>query len=289
MPIRLIICGLRRSGTTVFWETWRQDARLTCYDEPFNPRLSELAGPRPTRHPEEFQRLLTADARAFWEKYSGIRPRDELIEDLTGAQREYLQYLGGTGEHVTMDVTRCHFKIAALREVAPMAVLVHLFRRPESLVTSHLVPTPHRTLGALRRFVDRQRFWSRDRSSDYWNLESIIGRSPGSTVGRRLETIGLDAQDVYRMPAVGRLLAYWRLCHDVVERDGRRWFGDDFVSQPFEEFCRSPQRSLAHIYERLELEAPAIDSSRIRAPRGPFQPSSPRWAKYRARLGLADP
>ncbi len=30
MAIKLIIVGLRRSGTTIFWESLRQDGRLRC-------------------------------------------------------------------------------------------------------------------------------------------------------------------------------------------------------------------------------------------------------------------
>ena len=80
MAIKLIIVGLRRSGTTIFWESLRQDHSLRCYDEPFNPLLQSLTGPllETIKNPEEFQELLRDDTLGFWERFAPIDTSSEL-------------------------------------------------------------------------------------------------------------------------------------------------------------------------------------------------------------------
>ena len=86
--------------------------------------------------------------------------------------------------------------------------------------------------------------------------------------------------------AVGRLLAYWRVAWEQVERDGRRCFGEKFVSQSFDAFCGDPSGSAAGIYRAMGLPQPDLDYSRIHPARGPHQSDSPRWDHYGDLLGL---
>ena len=113
MAIKLIIVGLRRSGTTIYWETFRQDDRLLCYDEPFNRYLRVLPAPTGLKAPEEFIRLVNRDAASFWNKFSPIHYGEELSEGLSDAQRAYLEYLGDSGERVALDSTRWNRTAAA--------------------------------------------------------------------------------------------------------------------------------------------------------------------------------
>ena len=53
---------------------------------------------------------------------------------------------------------------------------------------------------------------------------------------------------------------YWR---ELAERDGARHFGERFVSQSFDGFCREPAPVLRRIYERMGLELPRLESSRM--------------------------
>jgi len=284
--LKLIIAGLRRSGTTVFWESFRQDTRLTCYDEPFNPNLSVLPRRTGLKAPEEFIGLIEADAAGFWERFAPIHFSDELREGLSDAQERYLRFLSGTGEHVALDTTRCLFKIAALREIAPEAVLVHLYRPPESLASSHMLPTSRGLKGALRKRLNRRAFWTRPGGYNGWSFESIIGTSAKTLFAHRLSEIGLDPEQVYALPAVGRLMAYWRLVYERAERDGRRYFGERFISQRFDSLCGDPSAAAERIYRAMGLPLPDFDFSNIHPPHGPYQPDSPEWARYRELLGL---
>jgi hypothetical protein len=288
MAIKLIIAGLRRSGTTIFWETFRQDGRLLCYDEPFNRYLQVLPGSEGLKAPEEFIGLVERDAAAFWEKFTPIYYTEELRTGLSNKQLAYLSYLAASGQHVALDTTRCNFKLAALREVAPEAVLVHLYRPAPSHATSHMLPSSPGWRGKLRKLVRRHRFWKRRDRFDGWGFETIIGTSTASLFGRHLEESGLDPVAIYRLPAVAKLMAYWKINFERVERDGRRLFGERFVSQSFDRFCEDPRLAMERIYTLLGLSLPDLDYGMIHPPHGPHDPDSPQWREYIELLGIPE-
>jgi hypothetical protein len=286
VSLKLIIAGLRRSGTTIFWQTFRQDRRLLCYDEPFQPHLCVLPESTGLKAPEEYQRLLEREPREFWDRYTPIHFSDELRAELSERQVAWLEYIASSGEQVVIDVTRCHFKIAALHRLAPEATLVHLFRPPASHASSHMLPSASGLRGRVRKLLCRRGFWSRRGGYDGWHFESIIGNSTVSPFARLLPGAGLDPEQVYRLPAVGRLLAYWRVAYEHAEREGRRCFGERFISQSFDAFCAEPRVAMERCYGAMGMPMPRFDFSRIHPPNGPYRPASPDWRRYRELLKL---
>ena len=89
-----------------------------------------------------------------------------------------------------------------------------------------------------------------------------------------------------RLPAVGRLLAYWRVAYEHVEREGRRCFGERFVSQSFDAFCAEPRTAMERCYDAMGMPMARFDFSRIHPPNGPYRPASPKWRRYRELLDL---
>jgi hypothetical protein len=288
VAIKLIIAGLRRSGTTIFWETFRQDRRLLCYDEPFNRYLQVLPGRQGLKAPEEFIRLVNKDASVFWERFTPIYYTEELREGLSDKQLDYLRFLADSGKRVALDTTRCMFKFAALRQAAPEAVLVHLYRPAPSHASSHMLPSSPDWRGRIRKLVRRRRFWERADGFNAWGFETIIGETTASPFARRLEESGLDAPAVYRMPAVARLMAYWKINYERAEADGRRLFGERFVSQSFDSFCEHPRAAMERIYSVLGMSPPVLDYGRIHPPHGAHDPGSPRWREYMELLGIPE-
>jgi len=286
MALKLIIAGMRRSGTTIFFETVAQDRSLVCYDEPFNPWLEKLPSTVGLKNPVEFEQLLRKDASEFWRKYVPIHTSQELKPGLSDKEREYLDYLAATGDHVMTDVTRCHFKVAALKEAAPDAVLLHLYRPASQIATSHLLPSGKSRREKLRKWVLRQNFWTRPDRYDFWYFETIVGRSPGTLFAERLAQIGLDPQAIYRAPAVAKVLAYWRVNFERIEIDGPEQFGDRFISQSFVDFCRDPRGVLGQVYERMGLPMPDFDFRRIHPPNDAYDAGSKNWETQRKLVGL---
>jgi len=205
---------------------------------------------------------------------------------LSDKQREYLGYLAATGDHVMADVTRCHFKVAALKEVARDAVLLHLYRPASQIATSHLLPSGKSRREKLRKWVLRQNFWRRPDRYDFWHFETIVGRSPGTLFAERLAQIGLDPQAIYRAPAVAKVLAYWRVNFERIESDGPEYFGDRFISQSFGDFCREPRGVLGQVYDRMGLPMPDFDFRRIHPPNDAYDAGSKNWETQRKLVGL---
>lgn len=279
MAIRLIIQGLRRSGTTIFWRTLRQDTRFVCFDEPFSQQLQYVPCNKRIYNPEEFSRLLQRDGVEFWERFTPIYPNEELRAGFSDKQLAWLRFLAQEGEQVMFDTTRCQFKIQDLKDEAPQAVLVHLHRRPAGQATSHMLPRRSGRYSKFRRWLDQRKFFTRSGNYNSWQFEKIIGHSPDSLFGYRLREAGIDPQEIYRLPAVGRLMAYWHFCYEKVERDGKAIFGSRFVSLNFEDFCVDPQRALKSVYDALDMEPAQLDLSAIHPANPPYRDGAAEWKR----------
>ena len=294
--MRIIILGLRRSGTTAFWRTWRQDERFVCFDEPFNHFTGLVDDPswRSLRYTSiEKQKLWERDPKEFWDHFVSIDRLGELRRGMSDHERSYLTWLLGSAEHVCIDFTRCHFKIADLKQAAPDAVLVHLRRPPQNWLTSIVFPSgdklnrlKSRRLRIWRKFklrtrnmLSRRTFWRAQQGFRSHAYEQIIGTGAHSLFGYRLRELGLEPESVCEMPLVGRLLALWKLYSEEVETEAPKHFGDRFLSVNFNTFCRSPKEVISQVYDRLGEEAPSFDFSGIRPPHAPFQPSAQQWGK----------
>jgi hypothetical protein len=285
--MHLFIVGLRRSGTTIFWRTIRQDERFTCYDEPFSGQLRDLPNEHHKRIWGEYIRLIDVDRESFWEHYVDIPPAEELDSGFTSTQRTYLEWLLETHSNVAIDFTRCNFKLEALNRLAPGAVVVHLHRPAASFATSHILGGRRSDVrGRLRYNALKSTFWSRKSGYDRWNIETIIGHDPNSVFGERLNAASLPAAEIYQMPAVAKLLAYWRINHEQVETVGRKLLGDRFVSVRFDDFCARPIDELQRVYDAIGLDLPRFDASTIHAPHGAYRPADPRWITHGRPLGL---
>lgn len=287
--MRIFIVGLRRSGTTIFWESFRPDPRLRCVNEPFNPALCTLPEEIPNRSRREVIEIFRKDPQDFWRRFAPIGVAEELQHTLSDRQAAYLRFLMEGADGFCTDVTRCHFKLQALKEVVPDAVLVHLYRAPAAFASSHLIPTGsggHRA-NRLVRAHGRVGFFTRERRFDYWGMQTLTGGPPESLFGQRLREIGMDPEAVVALPAAGRLLAFWRLAWETVERDGPRLFGDRFVSVPFEAFCREPRGIVEGVYAAAGASPPdALDLSRVRPAKPAHRADDPRWRRLLEQVGL---
>ena len=253
--MRIFILGLRRSGTTIFWEMFRQDPELLALNEPFNPVMADLPIELPNRSRREFIRLFRQDPARFWSLFAPISAVEELHESLSDRQRAYFRFLLDQSPGIVLDATRVHFKLRDLVELAPDAVVVHLYRGPASFASSHLVPTGSGgSRGSrLHRAYGRLTFWNRDSRFNYWGIEEIVTRSPESLFAHRCREIGLDPPRVYALPAVGRVLAYWRVAYERLESTGPRRLGD----RP----CLSPRRAPAKSATGLPLSVQLIGNA----------------------------
>ncbi|MBI1338492.1 MAG: hypothetical protein GC164_16235 [Phycisphaera sp.] len=286
--MNIFIIGLRRSGTTIFWEMFRQDARFVCYDEPYNPMLDELPEEHDKMVRAEFITLYNRDPEDFKRRFAPIPVEEEMHGGMTQAQKDYLKHLIGTAEHTVMDFTRVHFKLRDLHEIDPGAVLVHLYRRPQSSATSHLLPSGGKTLRRkISTWMRLRTFWTRYRWYNNYSFENMIDNCSRGRFDELVRQTGLDVAKVRAMPAIGKLLVWWRVAYETAEKDGRSLYGDRFVSLSFEEFCQQPEKVLRNIYDKAGIEFKGMDLRKVHPAKPPHEADNRKWAYWLEQTGLS--
>ena len=282
------ILGLRRSGTTVFWEWFRQDPRNLCFDEPFSEQLMRLPAGHPKGTFTEYQRLIKTDSAQFWHRYAPIHRADELRTTLTQEQQDFLTWLTSQSEHTVVDLSRCHLKAEQLYDIDPDARVIHLHRSSRAFASSHLLPSRSGFRGRALRVALERTFWTRSDRYDFWGLQSIIGTDPGSRFGHLLAEAGHDSDAIYQLPAVGRLLAFSRFMAERLAADGLQFFGSRYQPISFEDFARAPRSTVDDLCMRVGIDAPADTGAiRLNKPSPGHQPDSKRWLDIEARVRVA--
>ena len=119
-----------------------------------------------------------------------------------------------------------------------------------------------------------------------WGFDSLIGSSVTDSFSSILNRYQINGDIFYRLPAVARLLGYWRVSFDEVEKDGRRLFGDRFISLSFNDFCNDPEGVLKNIYAAAGITYVNRDLDWIHKPHGAHKSSHKKWIEYADIIGL---
>lgn len=254
----LFIVTQPRSGSTIFWQTFRRDTRLTSYNEPFNPHLrhniesgKDYYSPKSQTHNQVFKEFLAVPdlMRSNW---STVQPSEELYDRFIDHQVTYVSALLETGDHVCIDFVRCNGKVRHLREAFPDALIVHLVRDPRSWTTSHLRPYGDWLPGLPDNFFCHTgwfNYWSRQRLAQHLSLDGY---------------------------AHEQLFQIWHR----LTRAAEEALPD--ITVQFEHFTHHPEAVLKTIYQFLDLPYAAIDTSDIRPAKPPFAADDPTWGKAAA-------
>ncbi len=240
----------------------------------------------------------------FWRKFQAIYEIQEIQEGFSDRQKDYLEYLLFQAADVQLESTRCHFKVRDLARISGgEAILVHLYRTPSSFATSHLIPSGqqirilnekpskkhlliHRN--EARKILNKAMFWLRKTGYDNWAVETVLGDGNKAPMAHFIEKSGMNPKEVYELSAVGKLMAYWKANYCKIEKDGKEFFGDKYLSVSFEKFCRDPISTFRKLYRVLNSTMPKFDFSAIHEPNPPFQQFNPRWMKIARILELRD-
>lgn len=285
--MRLLVLGLRRSGTTVFMQYLNPHRADTAFfDEPFGHQLVRLPADHPKNTWGDFRKLYLDDPVAWRRRYRCIEPADEPLPDLSPDHLGYLEWLLASRTHVLVDETRLAFKIRVLAEHLRDVHILHLHRAPAAWATSHLIPSASSWLGRLRRRVDAHRFWTRRTGFDRWHLESVIRSARCAMAQHELDSFGIDPTCLEDAPAVEALLAFWRLAFDTVERDGPNYFGPRFRSMAFEHFTQDPAAAVEEISEWCGTTLGAPRPPHVHRAAAAYRANDPRWEEVGARVGL---
>ena len=275
----IIIVGLRRSGTTAFWESFRKNSKLCCYDEPFNPNLSEIPYENAKGTRKEFIKLYNLDPEDFRKYFSAIPTLKETDRDLTKGQQNYLRWLISKSQEsdgIVIESVRLNFKLKPLYPILTDSILVHLYRNPISWISSHMIPSGK---GTWRKFMaDIYRkisFWNRQGFYNNWKYQEIIENEISNN--SYWDILDFNSSRLKNEPAIVKLAYFWNWAFKEVEQEGCRIWGDRFFSVPFERFCEEPSSVLSKIYDFAGLKNPSINYSFIRTANRGFKPECSNW------------
>ncbi len=147
--MKIILFGLRRSGTTLAFNIFRRNSGLLCFHEPLHPNLVS----------KDRLSCLIRDKKGVYSEYNSIyeelakrhegfgAPKYDVIEELivnnlTGRHLAYLDFLFDCAENVLIQPVRLNYQLYQLRARYPEASFVWIVRQPEGFINSVLKYRP---------------------------------------------------------------------------------------------------------------------------------------------------
>jgi hypothetical protein len=283
----VLISGIKRSGTTILWETFRKDPRNLCFDEPFHPSLWQ--GKRSNGKGTWLELGSIFDrVSAPFAGLEPIRPLDELTNHSDPVQRDYLRALMMTSARTVIDDVRLWNRLPEILPSAVPVVVVHLFRDPVNWVTAQLMPSNG---GARRRMLYTTlrdlNFFRRRTGYNAWRYEEVT-EAALSANHPIFHIFPHTAPGMARMPAYMKLLALWWAANIESRARLASWRGGTVVNVTLSEFAADPAKVLARIYAaaRWELAKGAVDFTHVRPIRPSWKASSRKWNRAFSELGI---
>ncbi len=272
--MKILILCLRRSGSTAFWKMFRQDRRIVCYDEPFNPMLKSLPKEFLKKTNTEIIKLYNEDRDTFERYFTNINSIDECKNNITERQIEYLHFLLNTNKNVVIDSTRLNFKSESLlKNLDKNVFVIHLYRTPIAFTTSHIIPNRPELKKNKRQYI-KSKIRARINKWRFWTLKTNFNNWGYETIAKQLN---IDTgQEAYK-----KLLAIWKISFDMIEKAGKKLGKNRFLSLSFEDFANDPYKILEKIYLQCDMEINKnLKTDMIKKPNLGFAPSHHNWKKY---------
>jgi hypothetical protein len=281
--LNVFIQGMRRSGTSVLYESLRRDPSLRCFYEPLREQSK-----RARREPEIFEETRALRQRFRDERYPALpldefnyggpgNPRLELETELPAHCREFFAYLLALSPATAIKETRMYCKIPVLADLDSGALLVHIVRDPRAVVASTMFGRRRRH---RNRLADPDAFFEAVSERGLWSsrpLSEVLLARP-------------EYRHLRHVPDYLRVLLTWRHTFETTRRDGRRLFGDRYRLVRNEDLREDPAAALDAVYTGLDRPMPAAvaewSAANVRPPEEPFALRDPRWYRAFRQIGL---
>ena len=287
-----MIVGMRRNGTTIMFDGFVQDPRVTAFYEPLNligdaallgggsgvhqvdlyaplrPIREAFLAANPDVHPEELNH--GGPTRASVEVTSGL---PELIE-------QYLDAVFAAPGPKVIKFVRMSAKIADLHRRAPDNALVWTVRDPRAVARSYL----H---GRNGKFADRYAH------SDDWFGATTPGFNRWSVGVLSDAVLGRTSRQTDDPPTdVERVLLVWKHMVQTMAIEAPQYFAGSNLCIRHEDFCEDPVGSMTALYQLAELDADPgvcewLEHTVTPVPVPPFLDDG-RWQQTFERLEMTD-
>lgn len=282
MRKHVIISGLRRSGTTIFWEVLRSHSGVTGIDEPFHPKLVE--GDRSNKKG-------TWDDLAKILKPFGpldpvcIEPLEELESVLSGPHKAYFADVLDAHDTTVVDVVRCWNHASELTQCSDNAVFIHMIRGVRGWVQAHLLPTGPRRF--RKRVADTYRKATFFRRRGYYNnyhYQTIIDASLQQRDEMwRFSNMSVDA--LIQAPAFVKLMAFW-WCANATTFLALKEGGHPSKLVFLEDFSHHPKQVLNGIADLSNWDRDEFNTGQVKPIRAPYGSKSRKWQRAADAIGI---
>lgn len=276
--MKLLITCLRRSGSTTFWKLFRQDRRILCFDEPFNPMLKELPKSFLKKTNTEFINLYNLEKENFLSYFKPINYKHEIKQVNYSDIIKYINYLFYKREHVVIDATRLNFMLDELAPKLPKDVFViYLYRMPQAFVSSHLIPNRPELLNDKRYKYYQSKVKAEFNKLFFFNLASNFDDWGYETIA---QCLGLSKGKAYR-----KLLHIWKIAYDKAVYT-KEVLENRMKIISFGSFCNNPKLYIENLYSISELYYTGVDMSAIKTANPGFSVNSNMWLKAFDDVGI---
>lgn len=288
--MKLILQGMRRSGTTIIYDALAQDQAWTLWYEPLaaanNPAIG---GGSQARDVDVFADLRVARQRFAQdtglpdtEELNFGAPRDtslEFLPDMPCVIKEYLQFLINHPGPVAAKFTRLYAKVPLVHELFPTAGFVHLVRDPRAVAVSYL-------FGKNRRYEEDTRsprvFFGRRSKRSAWSSFPFSEQIRQEYLHENLpEPTDLE-----------RILLVWKYTFQRVRDALPSTYGNRGIMVRHEDFCANPVVELGRMYSLVERKVtePVVSwaCSHLRKPAPIHCDGDRRWRLALERMKMVE-
>lgn len=289
--MKLIIQGMRRSGTTIAFDLFWGLPGTKCFYEPLaGMHKAAFGGGSGEREADLFEPVRLARQEFVEQADVGLTfddlnvgapsaPWQETVRQGPEGLESYLEFLGAQGDFdVVMKFTRLAAKVGVAHRALPGAHFLHIVRDPRRVAGSHLLGRGGRR---AHKYPSVEDFFSKHSRRLPWSATELSDAV--------LTRQGRCHEDV-RLSDVERVLTLWgfnfRRTHDL----GTRLFGDRYLLVRHEDLGANPLPTVERIWDWLGRDVPEVvlrwAQDHVKAPEEPVAAEDSRWAEAVQRLQL---